>query len=180
MNIPNMLTISRIFLVPIYLYVFYTIGDNSLFYAGIIFIIAGVTDVLDGHIARKYNQTTDLGAVLDPFADKLMTFAVLVSFTSANLIPSWILKVLGAKELIMITGGFILFSFRGKQVLPADKYGKIATLSFYLAILSLIFKLPIGFIKTFFITTVILNIVAFINYLIIFITMDKQEAESVE
>lgn len=178
MNIPNILTILRIVLVPIYLYIFYTIGENHLLYAGLIFILAGITDLLDGHIARKYDQVTDLGAMLDPFADKLMTFAVLISFTTTNLIPAWIIKVLGVKELAMIIGGIVLFTFKGKQVLPADKYGKIATTSFYLAILSVIFKTPIIIIKTFFILTVILNIIAFLNYLIIFLSMDNKKAKS--
>lgn len=178
MNIPNILTVSRIILVPIYLYVFYTTGENQLLYAGTIFMIAGITDLLDGHIARKYDQVTDIGAMLDPFADKLMTFAVLISFTSANLIPTWIIKVLGFKEIIMITGGFILYLFKGNQVLPADKYGKIATLSFYLAILSVIFKAPYLLMKTFFIVTVALNIIAFINYLEIYLSMSRKDFSS--
>lgn len=178
MNIPNILTTSRIILVPIYLYVFYTTGENHLLYAGLIFMLAGITDLLDGHIARKYDQVTDLGAMLDPFADKLMTFAVLISFTTTNLIPAWIIKVLGLKELTMIIGGVILFTFKGKQVLPADKYGKIATTSFYLAILSVIFKTPFVVIKTLFILTVALNIIAFLNYLIIFLSMDRGKTES--
>lgn len=168
MNIPNLLTILRIILVPLYLYLFYTAGEKYLFYAGIVFIFAGVTDVLDGYIARKYNQSTEMGAALDPLADKLMTFAVLISFTSARLIPSWILKVLGIKEIIMILGGFILYLFRGKQVLPSNKFGKIATVSFYVAVLSVVFKFSNIIIRPLFLITVILNLIAFRNYLTIY------------
>lgn len=178
MNIPNIITTFRIFLVPVYLYVFYNTGENFLLYGGLIFILAGITDLMDGYIARKYDQITNLGAVLDPLADKLMTFAVLISFTTANLIPSWIIKVLGAKELIMIIGGIIVFTFKENQVVPADKYGKIATISFHLAILSVVFKLPFAFKRIFFILTVVLNIIAFLNYLIIFVNMDGKEAGS--
>lgn len=176
MNIPNMLTVLRIILVPIYLYLFYTSGGNHLFYAGTVFIIAGITDILDGYIARKYDQSTDIGAALDPLADKLMTFAVLISFTSAKLIPSWILKILGFKEIVMITGGFILYLFKGNQVLPSNKFGKVATISFYMAILSVVFKAPYIFVKALFIVTVSLNLIAFINYLTIYLSMRNKES----
>lgn len=174
MNIPNILTIIRIILVLVYLFVFYTLGENRILYAGTIYILAGLTDVLDGYIARKYNMISKLGAALDPLADKLMTFAVLISFTSANLIPSWVLLILGIKEILMILGGFILYLFKEKRVLPSNKYGKIATVSFYAAILSIVFKIPsITLTKLLIFTTVALNLLAFINYLKIFLSRDK-------
>ncbi len=178
MNIPNMLTILRIILVPIYLYLFYTTGENHVLYAGIVFIMAGISDILDGYIARKYDLTSDIGAALDPLADKLMAFAVLISFTTSKLIPSWILKIIGLKEVIMITGGFILYLFKGNQVLPANKFGKIATVSFYTAILSVVFKVPRIVVKALFIITVLLNIIAFINYLIIYLSMGNKKSSN--
>ena len=175
MNIPNILTIIRILLVPLYLRVFYTVEQNRILYAGTIYILAGLTDVLDGYIARKYNMISKLGAALDPLADKLMTFAVLISFTSANLIPSWVLLILGMKEILMILGGIILYLFKEKRVLPSNKYGKIATVSFYAAILSIIFKIPSPIlIKLLFFTTVILNLLAFTNYLKIFLSRNRE------
>lgn len=173
MNIPNMLTILRIILVPVYLYFFYTTGENHVLYAGIVFITAGISDVLDGHIARKYDLTTKIGAALDPFADKLMTFAVLISFTTAKLVPSWVLLVIGVKEVIMISGGIILYVFKENRVLPADKFGKVATISFYAAILSIVFKAPVMLTKVLVVATVALNLIAFVNYLIIYISMEK-------
>lgn len=174
MNIPNLLTIFRIVLVPIYMYTFFTMGSKGILYSGLIFILAGITDVLDGFIARKYNQITKLGSVLDPLADKLMSFAVLISFTYAKIIPSWILIVMGLKELAMITGGVILYLFKGNKVLPANKFGKLATLAFYIAIITVILKLPVQVTKISFFITVALNLIAFINYLIIFIKMDTE------
>ena len=116
-----------------------------------------------------------LGAALDPLADKLMTFAVLISFTSANLIPPWVLLILGMKEVLMILGGIILYLFKEKRVLPSNKYGKIATVSFYAAILSIIFKIPSPtLIKLLILTTVILNLLAFTNYLKIFISRNRE------
>lgn len=171
MNIPNMLTILRIILVPVYLGVFFSNIENRILWAGFVFILAGVSDVLDGYIARRYDLITKLGSVLDPFADKMMTCAVLVSFTWAKLIPSWILFAIGIKEVIMIVGGIVLYLFKGNQVLPSNRYGKIATMSFYMATLSIVFSLPDIISRVLFLLMVLLNILAFINYLIIYIGM---------
>lgn len=177
MSIPNILTILRILLIPVYLYFFYSNLSNSFLLAGLVFILAGISDILDGYIARKYNMTTKLGIILDPAADKLMTFTILISFISKGIIPFWILTAIGIKEVIMILGGSILYLFKGKQVLPSNKYGKVATTSFYAAALSKIFRLP-DFISTpLFSLTVFLNIVALLNYFIIFTRMGKPIAD---
>lgn len=175
-NVPNLLTVFRIFLVPVYLYVFFSNLQNKLLVSGLIFILAGITDLLDGYIARKYDLVTDLGAILDPFADKMMTFAVLISFTYGGLIPSWILIALGIKEILLILGGGILYLFKGNQVLPSNKYGKLATVSFYAATLSVVFKLGDIASKGLFLITVVLNILAFINYLLIYLKIRDNKA----
>lgn len=174
MNIPNLLTILRITLVPIYLFAFFSNIENKLLVSGLIFLLAGITDLLDGKIARKYNLITKLGIVLDPIADKMMTFAVLISFTYGGLIPFWILIALGIKEILLILGGGILYLFKGKQVLPSNKYGKLATVSFYIAALSVVFKLGEMASLVLFLITVGLNILAFINYLILYIKMTEK------
>ena len=171
MNIPNLLTILRMFLVPVYLLIFFSNIENKLLISGLIFVLAGITDLLDGNIARKYNQVTKFGTMLDPVADKMMTFAVLISFTSAGFIPLWILLAMGIKEILLILGGGILYLFKGKQVLPSNKYGKLATVSFYSATLSVVFSLGEIASQGLFIITVALNILAFINYLLIYIKM---------
>lgn len=173
-NIPNALTVLRILLVPVYLYIFYSGSENNIFFAGLIFILAGITDVLDGYIARKYNLGTDLGAILDPFADKLMSFTILITFATSGIIPMWILIALGIKEVVMIVGGGILYLFKGGQVLPSDKFGKIATMSFYAATLSVVFKLPSLLSTILFIITVMFNLIAFVNYLLIYLKMGEE------
>ncbi|NLJ78603.1 MAG: CDP-diacylglycerol--glycerol-3-phosphate 3-phosphatidyltransferase [Tissierellia bacterium] len=174
MTIPNILTVFRIVLVPIYLYLFYSSGKERLVYAGTAFILAGITDVLDGHIARRYDQATDVGAVLDPLADKLMTFAVLISFTMAELIPHWILLIIGLKEIVMILGGLILYFAKENQVLPSNRFGKAATIFFYASILSVILRMRPTVVRILFLAMVILNIIAFLNYLIIYLYMREQ------
>ena len=172
-NIPNMLTTLRILLVPVYIYVFYSGVENNILFAGFIFILAGITDVLDGYIARKYDLGTKLGAILDPFADKLMTFTILITFATVGIISMWILLALGLKELVMIVGGGILYLFKGGQVLPSDKFGKTATISFYAATLSVVFRFPNVLSTILFSITVAFNLIAFINYLAIYINMSE-------
>lgn len=176
-NLPNALTILRILLIPVYLYIFYSGLDNNILFAGFIFILAGITDVLDGYIARKYDLGTELGAVLDPFADKLMTFTILITFAFSGIIPMWILIAIGIKEFVMIVGGAILYLFKGKQVLPSNQFGKIATASFYAATLSIVFRLPDQISTVLFILTVLLNFAAFINYLLIYIRIRENLTE---
>lgn len=178
MNLANGLTLSRIFLIPIYLLFFYSTLEKRIVYAGIVLILSGITDILDGYIARKYDMITKLGTALDPVADKLTTFAVLVSFNSYGLIPPWILIVLGMKELALIVGGGILYYFGGEKVIPANKFGKVATFSFYVAIISVILPLPQTMTNILLYIAITFHLFAFFNYLTIFKTImrDKDEA----
>ncbi len=169
MNIPNLITIFRLFLIPIFLMVFHSNMINNILYGGLIFILAGISDVLDGYIARRYNQTTKLGTFLDPFADKLMSFAVLISFTMKGLIPIWILIPILIKEVLMITAGLIMYFRKDRRVIPANRYGKLATVFLYSSIMTIVFKLPENIIRLFLIITLLMNVVAFYNYLKIYL-----------
>ncbi|MDR7870413.1 MAG: CDP-diacylglycerol--glycerol-3-phosphate 3-phosphatidyltransferase [Tissierellaceae bacterium] len=180
MNIPNMLTILRIILVPVYLVIFFSNMDNRILIAGLVFILAGISDVLDGHIARKYNLQTKIGTVLDPFADKMMTFAILISFTLSNFIPGWILIALGIKEILLILGGAVLYFSKANQVIPSNKFGKYATALFYAATLSIVFKLPSTISEVLFLVTVVLNILALVNYLGTYLDIVKNRKVSVD
>lgn len=174
MNIPNLLTIIRIFLVPVYLYIFYNGGENRILYSGLVFLLAGITDVLDGKIARKYNMTSKLGAALDPLADKLMTFAVLISYTTEAIIPLWVLLIIGGKEVLMIVGAIILYLFNEKRVLPSNKFGKAATVFLYITIGAIVIQIPWpSLINALVLITVALNIIAFLNYFKIFVSRDN-------
>ncbi|TJX13777.1 CDP-diacylglycerol--glycerol-3-phosphate 3-phosphatidyltransferase [Tissierella creatinini] len=169
MNIPNLITIFRLFLIPIFLLVFHSNMVNNILYGGLIFILAGISDVLDGYIARRYNQTTKLGTFLDPFADKLMSFAVLISFTMKGLIPMWVLIPILIKEVLMIIAGLTMYFRKDRRVIPANRYGKLATVFLYSSIMTIVFKLPENIIRLFLIITLLINIVAFYNYLKIYL-----------
>jgi len=137
MNIPNILTGLRLVLVPVFSLIFFSEIENAMLVSFIIFLSAGLTDILDGYIARKYNMVTRWGSILDPLADKLMAITVLVSLTIKNIIPPWVLLVIGIKESLMIAGAVVLF--RRDTFVAAKSYGKTATVLLYVSILTLEF-----------------------------------------
>ena len=130
-HIPNILTIIRFLLIPLILFYIFT-GNYIL--AFIFFTISGLTDIADGFIARKFNLISTFGKLMDPLADKLTQIATLTSLVLTDIIPIWILLIVLLKEFIMIVGASFLY---GKDVVVYSKwYGKLATVLFYVAIVS--------------------------------------------
>ena len=160
MNIPNLLTFIRFLLIPLFVYTFFYVPEGNI-YAALIFILSGITDILDGYIARHYNQVTKMGTLLDPLADKLMILTVLTSLWIKDLIPFFIIAILMIKEFSMIIGAAILYK-KQKIAIPANNYGKIATFFFYIAIIFSIFEWPYSF--TLIIIALALAILAFFIY----------------
>ena len=122
MNLPNILSIIRILLIPVSAVLFskdYVIG------ATVIFVIACLTDILDGYIARKFNLITDLGKILDPLADKGMQITMLISMAIGDLMPWFVVIFIFLKEFLMCIGGVVLY--KDNTVIAANSYGKIAT-----------------------------------------------------
>ena len=136
MNIPNILTIFRLCLIPVYIAVFALEGDTKEL-AAIIFIAASITDVLDGYIARKYNMTTKTGQLLDPLADKLMQLTVVISLLISGMLPLWFVVVLVAKECLLILGGIFLYA--KKTYVKSNILGKLNTVVLFIAIVSIFF-----------------------------------------
>lgn len=130
-HIPNALTILRFILIPFI--VFYIIKDQYI-EAFVFLTISGLTDVLDGCIARKFNFITNFGKLIDPLADKTTQIAILVTLALKDIIPMWILIIVFIKEFAMISGASFLY---GKELVVSSKwYGKLSTVLFYLAIVS--------------------------------------------
>lgn len=101
LNIPNVLTIFRIGLIPLIIFGLYSKDPSMLVLSAILFIVAALTDALDGYIARRFGQVTNLGILLDPIADKLLILSVLFTFADINLIPIWIPLLVLAREMIV-------------------------------------------------------------------------------
>ncbi len=136
-NIPNILSILRLLLVPVFIILFFSDVPNALLWAGFVFFFAGITDIADGYIARKYNMITKLGRILDPLADKLMQISAFVCLAIGGIIPPWVILVLAAKELTLVAGGAIVLK-RIKDVPASNIYGKAASLVFYFITIAVI------------------------------------------
>lgn len=130
-HIPNILTIIRFLLIPVI--VVFCLQENYIL--AIIFLtVSGITDILDGLIARKYNLITDFGKLMDPLADKATQVSLLTILVIKNMIPIWILVIVVLKEFCMVSGASFLY---GKELVVSSKwYGKLATVLFYLAIVT--------------------------------------------
>lgn len=140
MNLPNLLTLCRFFLIPIYI-VFYSLGYIKTAFA--IVVLAGATDVLDGYLARKRGQITQMGIMLDPLADKCMMLTVVISLLVTGRIPWLAAVVMLIRDAGMIVGS-AFFHFRGKRTVPANTMGKVATVLYYLAFLFVFFDQELG------------------------------------
>jgi len=143
MNLANKLTMLRIFLVPLFL-IFITIKNfsYSTFIATFIFIIASITDQLDGHIARSRNQITTFGKFMDPLADKLLVTAALISLVELKVIPSWAAVIIIAREFA-VSGLRTIAASEGK-IIAASMWGKVKTVIQIIAIILSLIKVNIS------------------------------------
>ena len=133
-NIPNILSVIRILLVGAFIWVFFFDYPDNLVWALIVFLTAGLTDVIDGFLARKFNWITNMGKILDPFADKLMQCTVLVCMLIKDLIPAWLVIPFILKVFLMLLGGLLIIKKR-KLVVVSNIYGKITVVLFYAAVI---------------------------------------------
>lgn len=127
MNIPNRLTLIRMIIAPVYLLFMFLPLPNRYLWALIIFAAGAVTDALDGKIARKYNQITVFGKLLDPVADKMLTTAALLAFLKLGWCSVWIVMIVLTREFA-VTSVRLIASAQG-TVIPANIWGKLKTVS---------------------------------------------------
>lgn len=167
--VPNILTIIRFLLIPFI--IMFALEDNYVAVM-IVLTLSGITDILDGNIARKYNFITDFGRLVDPLADKCTQVSVLVVLAIKKVVPFWILVVVIIKEVLSVIGAAVLY---GKQLVTSSKwFGKLATVVFYLAIISSMlirqFNLNHNFDLYLYYTGVTLTIFSFIMYVRLYLT----------
>ena len=141
MNLPNKLTIFRMILVPIMVIIPF-LGVEGRFSGipiewiiiDIIFIIASITDKLDGYLARKNNQVTSFGKFLDPLADKILVLAAMMMLVEMQKLPAWIPIIVLAREFV-VSGYRLIAVEQGGEVIAASKWGKLKTLTQMIAII---------------------------------------------
>ncbi|MCI7105228.1 MAG: CDP-diacylglycerol--glycerol-3-phosphate 3-phosphatidyltransferase [Lachnobacterium sp.] len=127
MNLPNKLTLFRVILIPFFVFFLlapYFEGYGN-YIAVAVFIVASITDFLDGKIARKYNLVTNFGKFMDPLADKLLVSSALICLVALNKIPAWVVIVIIAREFII--SGFRLVAADNGVVIAASYWGKFKT-----------------------------------------------------
>jgi CDP-diacylglycerol--glycerol-3-phosphate 3-phosphatidyltransferase len=140
-NLPNCLTLTRIFAAPLIVVLLYHEGQLACFGAALLFMLASITDLLDGHIARRDNLVTSFGKFLDPLADKVLICSVLIMITSLNWIPAWITIVIVCRELLVT--GLRAVAADGGVVIAADTFGKWKTILQSIAIVPLTIHYPV-------------------------------------
>jgi CDP-diacylglycerol--glycerol-3-phosphate 3-phosphatidyltransferase len=135
MNLPNKITVTRILMVPVFIWVLLSGIENSRLIAALIFAIASLTDFLDGYIARKYDLVSDFGKLMDPMADKILVASALIGMVQLGRITAWPVAIILARE-------FFITSFRSLAaskglVIAASIWGKIKTVTQIFAIILL-------------------------------------------
>ena len=180
-TIPNWLSYIRIALIPVFAVLFY---KGYVGWAMLVLGFSGLSDFLDGKIARKFNQVSDLGKIIDPVADKLTQITIAIMFyiefrtSSDELIKtfSWVFLIFVIKEFVMVFFGGLMLAM-GLRPAAAEIYGKAATMVFYLVMIAIVMFGPdIGFLKEYWtipdvamlvlvIVSAVLTVVAFCSYL---------------
>lgn len=170
MNLPNKLTTFRVILIPFF--VFFMLAPNMTginhYIAAAIFIVASLTDLLDGKIARKYNLVTNFGKFMDPLADKLLVCSAMICLIQTGQLAAWIVVIIIAREFII--SGFRLIASDNGVVIAASYWGKFKTTFQMLMVIVLILNIQmsffqiLGMILTY--AALILTVVSLIDYIV--------------
>ncbi len=168
MNLPNKLTVLRVIMIPFFvLFMLVPVfGENSKWVAVGIFIVASLTDLLDGKIARKYNLVTDFGKFMDPLADKLLVCSAMICLVGLQKLPSWIVVVIIAREFII--SGFRLIAVENGRVIAASYWGKFKTTFQMIMVILMIVNIPALSLITNIIMYValVLTIISLVDYIV--------------
>ena len=167
MNLPNKLTIFRVILIPFFVVLLlFDLTAYDKWIALAIFIVASLTDFLDGHIARKYNLVTNFGKFMDPLADKLLVCSAMICLVELSRIPAWVVIIIIAREFII--SGFRLVASDNGVVIAASYWGKFKTVFQIVMICLMIADLPSLALVTQIVmwVAVVLTVVSLVDYLL--------------
>ena len=167
-TIPNILSLIRMALLPVFA-VLYLHSDTQpafLWWAGAILILSGLTDLFDGWIARRFNQISQIGKLLDPVADKLTQFTVLVCLATQYMELVWLAVICLLKEVAQGIGGFLLLR-RGDTVRGSQWFGKVSTMVFYSSMAAIVLfpDMPNWVLVSLVVLVSLTMLVAFLGYL---------------
>ena len=159
MNLPNKLTILRVAMIPLCL-LFALLGFHTA--AAGVFALAALTDLLDGHIARKHNMVTNFGKFADPVADKILVLSVMIVLLYQGLFPWWAVCVVAIRELAV--DGLRLVAVEQGLVIPAGKLGKFKTNAQIFAVLAALLFLPSWLVMALAVIMSVLTVISGIQY----------------
>ena len=167
MNLPNKLTVMRVILIPFFVAaLLYDNGSSQTMrvVANVIFIVASLTDLFDGKIARKYNLVTNFGKFMDPLADKLLVCSALICLIQLGQLPAWVVIIIISREFII--SGFRLVAADNGIVIAASYWAKFKTTFQMIAVILMIFNIPALKTVTFIMlaAAVVLTIVSLVDY----------------
>lgn len=168
MNLPNKLTTLRVIMIPFFVFfLLWQNGENRTFrmIALALFIIASLTDLLDGKIARKYNLVTNFGKFMDPLADKLLVCSALICLIELNALPAWMVIIIISREFII--SGFRLIASDNGVVIAASYWGKFKTTFQMVSVVLLILDIPaLAFVTAICVwIALVLTIVSLVDYI---------------
>ena len=172
MNVPNLLSLLRLAMVPVFAAVFFLPDPSARSWAAGVYALAFVTDIADGWIAPHFHQVTRLGRILDPLADKLMTFTVIVCITAAGIIPLWAVVVFFLKEAAMGVGALSMYH-KTEDVIPSNWLGKVSTGVFFVVCAALVLfpGIPSSWATGLITLALVLTILAFVSYLLQYLSL---------
>jgi len=178
--VPNIISIFRICLVPVFVIVYFSDNRDVKLYAVLVYAIAGLSDFLDGFLARKYQAQSKLGKLLDPLGDKLMTFTVMVCITIDRPILIWAVLVFFVKEILMGIGGLVLHKKAHVELFPANTLGKASTFVFFVVCVTLMLfrDLPDAVALALISAAIGLTLIALAGYLNTYIKIMKNRDKS--
>lgn len=174
-NIPNILSTIRILMVPVFVLVFFHGGEHAMLWAAFIFLMAALTDFLDGYIARRFDYISNLGKILDPAGDKLMILAMVTCLSVRDVIPDWIPWFFLIKEMLMASGGLFINRKICREMPASNMIGKTATfVLFCVGVVLMVFEITPLAAELMISAAVILTFAAFVSYIIMFAGLWKK------
>jgi len=168
--------------VPVFVIVYFTDARDIKFYAVLVYAVAGLSDLLDGYLARRLDAQSKLGKLLDPLGDKLMTFVVMVCITITINKPIFIcaVSIMAAKEILLGIGGIVMHKKAHAELLPANRLGKMSTFIFFIVCITLMLYRDIPVIAAVILVSIaiLLTLVSLSSYLGMYINIMKTRNDS--
>lgn len=143
MTLASWFTVGRLFLIPLAVYFLLQRGVAPAYAAVLVLLLSAATDVIDGHLARRRNEVSELGRVLDPLADKLMVLSAAGALALTGRLPGWLVVLLFVKEFVQMVVA-LFFWVRRKPMLSATRLGKSATVLLYAGVIAIILGFGAG------------------------------------